>query len=262
MSEIDVMALLARANPVQADSLAPLDIPDRLTGYRPDPRLRRTIAIVALAGAAWLLGMALNGMSDSGRVVRSGVPGGPEVQGSTGASGTTGLTGVTGFGGPTGPTGPTGPNGPTGSTGPTGLPGPTGSKGPTGGVVPSRPPVVLGEAQATFDRSGGVLHSIDLKVRDYTGLGFTIEVDYEGPPGHWEHSHVVERIRVEPSSMTPVTGVGSAGRVAWVWSGKLHPSEWSGGCQSGADYFIGVNSMDAGRDAWGEGFGDFLCAGG
>ena len=134
MNESDAMRLLGEANPVKAQDLTPLDVPDRFTRRVPNRRLVVALAIVAVVAAALAGVFALNG-SDSSRGRFSQA----RVHGPTGAAGPNGSMGLTG---PTGSTGPTGANG--GQCGlcdgPTGRVGPTGSQGATGGGSPAQPP--------------------------------------------------------------------------------------------------------------------------
>jgi hypothetical protein len=142
MNEMDAMALLAKANPVQEGDLMPLDIPDRFARRRPNRRLSRAVAVVALAGAGLLLGSALNSLTTgTGPTSSKGAYGrqhghGVRLPGPTGATGATGAAGPTGAIGPTGTMGATGGQGPTGSTGPTGVH----RSGPTGNADPTPPP--------------------------------------------------------------------------------------------------------------------------
>ena len=247
MNEIDAMALLAQANPVQEEDLMPLNVPDRLTRYRPNPWLRRAVAVVALAGAAWLVGMALNGLTHVTGPTGATGPTGPQgPAGAQGLTGPTGATGPTGIIGPTGANGPTGPQGPTGGggsggpashwgpaagTGPTGSTGPTGDQGPNGAVGPTG---AVGPISVTFNRSGATLNAVDV----------TVNKGYANRSIHLEVRH---RAAHDSSGYTTVyfAGLDPAGSVALParklpagvplspWSGTLSPSDWAGGCQSG-----------------------------
>jgi len=113
MNERDVMTLLAKANPVQEDDLAPLDVPDRFARRLPNRRLSLAIAVAALAAAALAGAFAFNGHA---------------VRGLTGATGPVGV----------------------GCMGPTGATGPTGSTGPTGASSPACQPISLADASAAL----------------------------------------------------------------------------------------------------------------
>jgi hypothetical protein len=131
MNEPDAMRLLAQANPVQAEDLAALDMPEAFARRAPSRRL--TLAIAAVAVAASLV--ALLSVHGFGRTAAPRTHGGPiGATGATGPTGPQGPTSATAIQGPTGAAGPTGPQGPTGANG---LTGPTGSVGPTGPVGPT-----------------------------------------------------------------------------------------------------------------------------
>lgn len=116
MNEFDAMRILGEANPVQAQDLAPLESPARVTQRRLNRRLVAAIAIAAVAAAALAGVFAFNG-SDP---VRGGF-GHIHHQGPTGANGPTGVYGLQG---------PSGENGPTGGRGRGDVPHPTGGDPP------------------------------------------------------------------------------------------------------------------------------------
>lgn len=175
MNEMDAMAQLAEANPVREGDLMALDIPGRFAHHRPNRRLSRAVAVVALAGAAWLLGSGLNSLTSAMGTYRVHVGGAPRLQGPTGANGAQG---------PTGPTGPTGTAGPTGSTAPTGSRSPAPpqdpttafyANGPTGAAGPTRTnsgtgmagPIALADAR---DALGAALVLPDVPPVDPSGV--------------------------------------------------------------------------------------------
>ena len=255
MNEHDAMRLLAKANPVQANDLTPLAVPDLFTSRVPSRRLNRAVAVVALAAFGWLLGTAISGLSsgpEASPITRGwphGVgPGATGAQGSTGPAGATGAAGPTGATGPTGlngPTGATGLTGPTGAVGPTGVAGPTGANGATGNRGPTSPqgpsgghgspsgPRHKGEGTISLqlNRSGTTLDSVDVSVTEYRKIGIKLEVSYTAP-GETSHT-VVYRGWVAVADL-------DVGDGEYTWRPRLSPSDWTGGCQSGT-YRINVD---------------------
>lgn len=256
----DVLAQLAAANPVRAEDLMPLGLPDRFA-HRPLPR-RRLGAAVAIAAAAVAVvagAFALsNDHSVRGQARRgSGIGDIPRrlMHGPTGAAG----VGATGMIGPSGSSGPTGSEGPLRTHGGTGATGPSGATDPAGQQGPG--------LSFGFDRTGpdATLKAVGVTVWEFEKTGFQLEVRYLGPPGNYKSPYpVVYRTTVLPGDMSSTTGsvgVGPSGRTgvgptAWSWSGRLNPGDWRGGCQRG-DYEIdmdwdagGTFSTDASSDSF------------
>jgi hypothetical protein len=258
MNETDAMTLLADANPVHADDLAPLATPGRYTARRANRLLVAVVALAAvsaaLAGTVWLTGSPA-GHRDRARNALGQFPVG--LLGPTGAVGATGAQGPTGDTGPTGPTGPTGDAGPTGATGATGAgggeggihSGVTGGGGPTGDQGPTGPDGTPKSGLAfihRFAHGDKTLNSLTIAVWGPKPRSFKVEVRYLGPRGNYLQGGypVVYRARVSPADGSPVTsGVGPTGKGTgtWLWSKTLSPaSDWSGGCKTG-DYEVDVD---------------------
>ncbi len=247
----DVLAQLAEANPVQAEDVMSLALPERFTHRLPNRRLSAAIVGVALVAAALVGVFAFNGYNSirghvvrgqgNGDIPRTGIR--PRLQG------------------------PTGANGPTGSEGPIRL-GPTGARGSTGSVGPgSEGP---GLSFGFLHRTDGSLKSFGVSVWEFQKSGFQLEVRYLGPRGDYLQGGypVVYRTTVPAASMSPTdgpVGVGPSGRngpgpTAWTWSGKFSPGDWSHGCQDG-DYEIDVDWDATGSFAIDASSDSFSCTG-
>lgn len=226
MNEIDAMRLLAEANPVQAEDLAPVGTPSSVGRRLP----RRPLAVVLVLAAVAAVGTFAFSGSSSG--VRDRVHGHVPDQYEGGIAQVPG----TGWQGPTGGTGPTPANGgqccvgTTGSRGTGGRPSHEGSH----------------DVSFKFNRSEGALSSVDVSVFVYPKRSFKIEVRYLGPRGDYLQGGypVVYRMDVSADSLSQGTGgvgpsgaMGPGGKVSWDWSGTLSVSDWKGGCKSG-DYEI------------------------
>jgi hypothetical protein len=243
MNENDVMALLANANPVQAQDLTPVALREGLERPRADGRRSLAMAIVVLAAAA--LAVSASNDSISRQTLHAGdYMGATGVRGATGANGYTGANGATGKSGPTGPVGLTGAAGATGANGATGARGATGSTGPTGagptgaygGTGAGGPTGRSGPTGATgprdavsihVNRTGDTLDSLDVTVTEGGKDGIKIRL-FHRASGDTE-STVVYSGWVSEDDMASRS-----------WSGTLSPSDWKDGCQSG-DYWIGVD---------------------
>jgi hypothetical protein len=65
MNERDAMTLLAEANPVRVEDLAPLDLPNLAHGQMPSRRFVLAIAVIGLASAASVIGVLVFGGTSS-----------------------------------------------------------------------------------------------------------------------------------------------------------------------------------------------------
>jgi hypothetical protein len=242
MDEIEAMKLLAGANPVQPDDLTPMVMPDRVSRSRADRRVRVAVGVVALAGAAALLGSGLNHLAaQTARHSYGGLTNGSAVIGDLPL-----VSGLTNGGGrlqgATGGTGPTGPHGPTGRTGVTG---PDGYMG-------------RGSLATRFHRNDVRITSIGVSAWDYKPEGFTLRVIYFGPRGDYGRNQVVYQEVVSADDMAPLTGkvgplgrqvVGPTGPTARIWSTTLDPNDWIGGCKLG-DYEIDIRNFGVDSDTF------------
>ncbi len=242
----DALAQLAEANPVRAEDLTPLGLPDRFAPRRV-PRRRLGAAVAITAAAVAVVGaFAFHGFSSVSGHGRLG-----QGNGDIPRLGRIGDRLPLGLIGPTGAAGANG-LGVTGSEGPV-RPGATGQVGPSGS---NRPPDPHGARLTSvgFDRTGadGALKGVGVTVSRLRQTGFQLEVRYLGPPGNFKAPYpVVYRTTVLPRDLSLTTGPvgvgpsgGSTPGAAWTWSGRLDPGDWRGGCQSG-DYEIDID-WDAG----------------